>query len=69
MANRQTVGNICTMVEFLLGLSATLNVVFTTMWIIGHRANKKHEQELQRQIEQNFGRQLTQYFENWMYKA
>ena len=57
------------MVEFLLGLSATLNVVFTTMWIIGYRANKKHEQELQRQIEQNYGRQLTQYFENWMYKA
>ena len=57
------------MVEFLLGLSATFNVVFIIMWIIGYKANKKHEQELKRQIEQNFGRQWAQYFENWMYKA
>ena len=57
------------MVEFLLGVSVMFNAAFIIMWVIGYKANKKQEQELQREIDQNFGRRLTQYFENWMYKA
>ncbi len=56
------------MVEFLLGLSAMFNVAFIFMWIIGVRINKKQE-EIKEQLDQDFGRQLTKYFENWMYKA
>jgi len=57
------------MVEFLLGLSAMFNVAFIFMWVIGIKINKAQQKELQDQFEQDFGRQLTKYFENWMYKA
>ena len=57
------------MVEFLLGLSAMFNVAFILMWVIGVRINKAQQKELQEQLDQDFGRQLTKYFENWMFKA
>ena len=57
------------MVEFLLGLSAMFNVAFIFMWVIGIKINKAQQKELQNQLEQDFGRQLTKHFENWMYKA
>ena len=69
MADRKKGGEVSSMVEFLLGLSVTFNVAFIFMWIAGDRINKAQQKELQDQFEQDFGRQLTKYFENWMYKA
>ena len=56
-------------VEFLLGLSAMFNVAFIFIWVIGVKINKAQQKELQEQSDQAFGRQLTKYFENWMYNA
>ena len=55
------------MVEFLLGLSAMFNVAFIFIWVIGVKISKAQQKELQDQFEQDFGRQLTKYFENWIH--
>ena len=57
------------MVEFLLGVSLMFNAAFIFIWVIGVKINKAQQKELQEQSDQAFGRQLTKYFENWMYKA
>jgi len=69
VADHKQDGIFSSVVEFLLGLSAMFNVAFIFIWIIGVKISKTQQQELQEQSDQAFGRQLTKYFENWMYKA
>ena len=69
MADHRPYWYFSTVVEFLLGLSAMFNVAFIFIWVIGVKISKAQQQELQEQSDQAFGRQLTKYFENWMYKA
>jgi len=45
------------------------NAAFIFIWVIGVKISKAQQKELQEQSDQAFGRQLTKYFENWMYKA
>ena len=69
MADHRSCWDFSTVVEFLLGLSAMFNAAFIFIWVIGVKISKAQQKELQEQSDQAFGRQLTKYFENWMYKA
>ena len=69
MADHRPCRDFSSVVEFLLGLSAMFNVAFIFIWVIGVKISKAQQKELQEQSDQAFGRQLTKYFENWMYKA
>ena len=69
MADHRPCRDFSTVVEFLLGVSLMFNAAFIFIWVIGVKISKAQQKELQEQSDQAFGRQLTKYFENWMYKA
>lgn len=69
MADYRPCRDFSTVVEFLLGVSLMFNAAFIFIWVIGVKISKAQQKELQEQSDQAFGRQLTKYFENWMYKA
>ena len=69
MADHRPCRDFSAVVEFLLGISLMFNAAFIFIWVIGVKISKAQQKELQEQSDQAFGRQLTKYFENWMYNA
>jgi hypothetical protein len=58
--------------ELILGFSLVINLLFAGMFLLGHRLNKRKEQEVEKEIEravEKFSKQYYDLFKDWMTHA